>query len=407
MNHKTTAFIANIRWKTIEILGSYLIYLLHQQLLFHAVDPLFYGKIGSIYGTIFFMASLLRLGFEAAAAPRFSEWSSSQQSFRNFITSETIPTMLFGIIAISTIGTWWLSRLTNTAPLLACALLMLFELSRKLLKTILNLLLFNNVTALIEIGAMISYIAIIWLLWISKFSFTLQSIFLSHAIILGASAFIYAAIILQWYRLLPVQCIQKFNVINTNQNRLFVGINQTIDQCFSSNLIVPLIASTAGFAFAGQYYLLATTFTTLTMMIERIHGSLFLAHFSHKIPLDRSHHTLYASGHIGVIIIAGIFLVTSSLFHNVWFLIGAFTLLSIEYIIKIKEKRMIVAQDTHMLIFNSIIMVVGLFGIITIQCTILSTFLLLIMLRFAILTALYLKSSLIEKQKQTSIISNE
>ena len=160
----------------------------------------------------------------------------------------------------------------------------LVEGMRKIMKVILHLTFMHTMRISIELGTLISYLALFWgPYFLLNIPPSLYSLFIPFFIASLMSCGILALYLYYWYFSLPQAKVAvppslAYRIIRM---RLYTSLYSIGHQLFSSNILIPYIALHSGFAQAGIWNLIQTITNTITNVMHKISGFTSQALLSH------------------------------------------------------------------------------------------------------------------------------
>lgn len=388
MNSLYRPFYHTFRWTAIESVTYEIMLLAHQFVLYQCVEKSLFGLIGAFIGLVYLFVYVLNIGFDKALSPYFQKYAQSKQSMRSLLFIHIIPTYLF-IVGVITIAFLGLHKIAHYLPghlshfsFLLMGAIILVEVNKKIIKTILRLALLSHIAAPLELATLIVYLVGVW----TTFAFTRTITFNTAIIPLLVSALFGSITMLfytiKWYKTLPNTGKKLPKNIHKSffKNRIhtfFLHINR---QLFTTNFFIPLFAYFYGLSVAGTLKI-ASRLTSTVMVISRklleTPTNVFFAN-THNKDIEKQQLFSYASYWINqvayaVIIFAIInhmklFGISSSLSHNVteigyfgilYFIIricGNFCISYEQFYIAFERPSYLVAINTTCLLLLSLIL---------------------------------------------------
>jgi hypothetical protein len=337
-------FIRSIRWNTLEAIAYQAIFVAHQMILFRAVDPTFFGMVGTIFSALYVIITLANMGFDASISPFFNELKLSKLSFKKYIIPHLIPEY----VALSLCAVIFYLNLDSIAAHIpwmqnvdSClagvlGLLVITEGIKKTARIILQLAFQNQVTATVDIVMIIFYVSTVWTFSMINHSITLFTIFVPMLCASFMSAAMLTAHVFNFYKNLPAQSEVPLGLSHTRiiKSRLFNYLNQMGHVVFSGNIMVPLFAMHCGLASAGVIKLLSTVTHAITIIINKIFSvpseALFGILKNEDATVQRTTFTKITEYVHGIIIATTIFFITS---HHFLLYNSAHTVLESDHLI--------------------------------------------------------------------------
>lgn len=279
----------SIAWNTLEAVCYQVMLLGHQLSLYKMLDTQQFGLVGMLFATTYFFAAIISGGFDAAITPFFSQALLSKQAFRIIITRSFVNHCLLmiavcaSIIAFSFFSYPIFVLAHIPAHLLGVVgLLALNEGIHKLLKTIAQLAFRAKHVAFIELATLFCYTGSVWGAYVSGISLSLELIFTPMLVTSLAATITYVLLLWNGYASLPEDSNFLFiNYSGLYRSRIMNFFNQMGHTFFSSNFLVPWIATHVGLAQAGVFKLISHICYFITPLLQRIFGFSSQALFAH------------------------------------------------------------------------------------------------------------------------------
>lgn len=293
----------SILWNTIESFFYQLLLLAHQFALFSVVDRATYGLIGAMFSTTYLLVMVVNFGLDVSISAFFTYAIQSKKHFKKIMLFQLIPEylLLTALCFIAAIVWTFLAQYSISAQLdgqtiLLLGLLIIFEGSKKTLRSLLQLGFHSSKTACVEVITIIGYIGMVWIGYFTGHTINLTSIFLPLLIMSALSSFILLFFLMRYYHQLPdyspaplPDTVFQWRII---RSRFFNFLNQAMHALFSSNFLVPFFALTFGLAHAGILKLTASIAHCITSIVQKtfgISGAALLAHVKESSLEERQH----------------------------------------------------------------------------------------------------------------------
>ena len=150
-------------WHTGESIMYHGILLIHQSLLFTMAPPNMYGLIGSLFSALYLVVTIINAGLDATLSSLFTTYTKSKQLVWKFIGIQLLINYGISIAVIAIMYTFWYSTISSFTILLAIILpIIILENIKKTTKTLLQLTFQLKVTVFGELGAVVSYVCLVW-----------------------------------------------------------------------------------------------------------------------------------------------------------------------------------------------------------------------------------------------------
>ncbi len=283
MRHLHQHFRRSIQWNTLESCVFHGIFLLHQLALFAITSGPMYGIIGSIFSFIYICASFINLGLDATITPLFIRLTHNRTLFKKFILTQLIPNLIFGMIITGIVWCllYFIPNLLGTyanmlsMPIFGMILgIILLESLKKTMRTILQLALYPHVTALIEIGIIMSYTTLVWGWYVHTNTMHLYALLLPMLVVSLLGTFGLLWHVYAWYCTLPLlDTTHTISGIDILKNRTSNTIYQVSTLLFSTNFLVPFFAFKFGLEYAGLLKIISYIAHSVSIILQKIFGT--------------------------------------------------------------------------------------------------------------------------------------
>ncbi len=384
-------FLHNIIWNTIESLIYHTLLLAYQITLFKVTTYTMYGAIGTIFAGIYFLSLIANIGLDASLAPFFHLWSESKHTFKTFIGYNVLPNyiLLSGIFftlfyAKKIIYPLLRSTECNETTLLYLVIaLIVSESIKKTVKNILQITAKVKVTALVEIGTIISYTTIVFCLYTIGYPINGYLIFIPMLLTSTLSLLCLLYALYSWYQTLDTGHATTNNAITNHRiikSRLYTYFNEIGHAIFSNNFLVPFFAFCFGLPAAGSFKITSTIARSMTVILHKIFGAssnVFLANTKKStVSIKRRYFTDITHGFYQLLYGIIIFFIINYhiLLTQKGFIQGInpiiaflyFIIIFIENFAIIHEKLLINEEKSHYLCFINVASFICIAGIILI-----------------------------------------
>jgi len=291
----------SLRWNTFESIFYQILLLCHQFALFFVTDRAIFGLIGTLFSITYLLVMITNFGLDVSLGAFFTQAIESKKHFKKIILFQLIPEyclLLIGGIFLLAIYPF-ISALNlpfklNIETLSLLGLLIVFEGTKKTLRSILQLGFHSKKTAWIEVVTIMSYISMVWSTYFLGYAINLTLIFLPLLIVSFISSLALLVCIYEYYTQLPNSSPAPLPTSALQwrilKNRFFNFLNQASHSLFSSNFLVPFFALTFGLAHAGILKLTASIahcISTIVQKIFGISGTILFAHLKGNPLEDR------------------------------------------------------------------------------------------------------------------------
>lgn len=280
-------FTRSIQWNMLEALVDYGILLLHQYLLFQTASSHLYGTIGTVFATIYLMATIMSFGLESTLTPFLVEWSRNQATFRRFFLLNAIPSLISGALFIFVLFYlhYSIHFLRSLFPLdlslrIIITAIIFLEIIKRALKKILQLVFKNEISAPAEMGTLLLYALIFWSFFSLGYQISLYLALVPLLITTIVSMLILMYGVSQWYQTLPASetaspppITQAVQLGRIAKSRCFAYIHQLTRTLFSSNFLIPFFAVHVSVEVAGSITLVSSIAHAITKIVEKIFGN--------------------------------------------------------------------------------------------------------------------------------------
>lgn len=252
----------------------------HQYMLYQYVGAQLYGYFGTLFSLIYLSSLYLNMGLDLTIASLFNQKHNDYLFIKNILL-QALLNGIFGVIALCAVGTIFHNYIDLTiAQLLICALIVISEMGKKTLKTILHLLFSHRFVAINELVCLSTYIIIVWTLLLSGYKASLLLIMIPLLITSLAGLTVYLYRILLWWMTLPAasdaQSIEK--MIPLRAQNYFYQITHSL---YSPNFIIPIIATQHSMELASLLKIMSMGIYAINSIIQHIFGITSTVLFSH------------------------------------------------------------------------------------------------------------------------------
>lgn len=310
-------FLTSIRWAFVEAITYQLLLVAHHIVVFRTASPALFGMASTIFSLLYLTIAIANLGFDHAISSFFIGASQSKRHFNHIIQRQ----LLFSLGVILVVACCFLFMQTMVPYACACILaaLCIVESIKKSLVALLHVALYNKPVAIIEIGALLSYIAIVWISYSRGIPFSLYLIFAPLLLVSTISLLLYAYCTYLLYRQLPDESPTTELHLYTRiiQNRTYTWINQLSHLFFSSNFLVPFFAYHYGLTYAGLFKIISTLSYSLSSILRKIGGATSGALFAHHKHTDNHQPHFMLATHVMHQLLYGIIIFFSINYYKI------------------------------------------------------------------------------------------
>jgi hypothetical protein len=382
----TEQFLSGIKWNTIEACLYQGILWGYHVTLFSSFDRAFYGTVGILFSLLYIGVTLCTLGLDSALSPFIRQYTQSKTAFRALLGRQCIPNLItycglilfaYGYDINNLLRYLGLSPI-DQSMIIILTILLIVESIKKVIKTFLGLLFYNQQLATIEISYIIVYMTTVAGLCYVRVPMTLYVIFLPMLIYSIIIAIILAGFLYRRYHQLPDDSYSADArlIKRITQSRIFGYINQLGHLIFSGNMLV-LFAAQLGISYAAVAKIMTTSIQLVSTITQKIIGQASEAAFAHAHAYaTHEKQSLFSlANYYAQIVIIGLFAfccalnhkaiaghVTSSDIHTNAMILAFSILLLIEPFFMTYEKKYLIEEKGRYLSYYHLTMIT-LFGL--------------------------------------------
>ena len=367
-------------WHTGESIMYHGILLIHQSLLFTMAPPNMYGLIGSLFSALYLIVSIINAGLDATLSSLFTTYTKSKQLVWKFIGIQLLINYGISIAVIVIMYTFWYNTISSfTIPLAIILPIIILENIKKITKTLLQLTFQLKVTVFGELGAVVSYVCLVWGGHAVGLPISVYLIFIPLLFVLLIETIIFFYYTYRWYQTLPSglhQPITSNDYKRIIKNRTYTFLNQLHHSCFSGNFLVLLTAHFFGLDYAGIIKFSSSIAFNITIVVKKIFGTsnnIFLAAIKNKditvqqnffsLITNKMYHLLFALSLFFVINYKFLLQATTPMQNIVVCL--SFLIIFIENFFTTYEQFYIMQERTDYLLFINGLTIFLLYGVYT------------------------------------------
>lgn len=287
----TEKFISGIKWNTIEACLYQGIFWGYHVILFSSFDRAFYGTMGILFSLLYIGVTIFNLGLESALSPFIRQYTESKSSFRFLLGRQCIPNLIaycglifFGYLYDFNNFFKHLAIPQIDQPIIIILLLLLVvESIKKIIKTFLGLLFYNQKLATLEITYISLYVLTVMGCYYTYMSMSLYIIFLPMLIYSTLLLFIQLGLVYVHYQQLPDSAYDYVPDLSRRiiRSRIFGYINQLGHLIFSGNMFVAVFAGQLGISYAALAKIMSTTMQSISTITHKIIGQASEAAMAH------------------------------------------------------------------------------------------------------------------------------
>lgn len=383
----TEKFISGIKWNTIEACLYQGILWGYHMILFSSFDRAFYGTMGILFSLLYIGVTFFNLGLESALSPFIRQYTESKSSFRALLGRQCIPNLIAysGLIFFGYTYDFnnFFKHLgvpqIDQSIIMILLLLLVVESIKKIIKTFLGLLFYNQKLATLEITYIIFYVATVAGFYYTYSLMNLYIIFLPMLIYSTVLMLIQTVLLYVHYNQLPDVSYLYTPALSRRimRSRIFGYMNQLGHLIFSGNMFVAVFAGQLGISYAALAKIMSTTMQSISMITQKIIGQASeaaLAH-AHAYASHEKQSLFTLANHYAQIIICVLFgflcfinyetvmthFMSSTLHMNAMILVFS-VLLIIEPFFMTYEKRYLIEEKGRYLSYYNLTML-GLFAL--------------------------------------------
>lgn len=383
----TEQFLAGIRWNTIEAILYQGILWGYHFALFSTLDRSLYGTVGILFSLLFMGSTLFTLGLDTALSPFIRHYTESKGSFIRLMTLQCSPNIvIYGILLLLVsaydfnlfFGFFGIPHLEKPF-ILVLILLLILESIKKIIKTFLGLLFYNQSLASLEIIYILLYVITIISLRHAGLSITLYTLFIPMLFYSILATTLLTVWLYRKYQTLPDTLYIRHAGLGKRilQSRYYGYINQLGHLIFSGNMLVAVFATQTGTTHTAVVKIVSTSIQAISNVISRVIGQPSEAAFAHahayakeeKQSLFTLANRYTQTSIIALCIMTSLFNyqvitthVMASTLHTYALLIVFGVLLLIEPFFITYEKKYLIEEQGHYLLYYHTTMML-LFGI--------------------------------------------
>jgi hypothetical protein len=280
-----TQFSRALSWNTVESVLYQGLFVVHQFALAHRIGTAEYGMIGTFFSLVYFVSALSNFGLDVSLAPFLGHMLSDKRSIRRIFLSQLLLLIAVQCLLLAG-GSLCKDRILSCAIpgslYSILALLVISESVKKTVRTALQLLFFNHLTALIEVVGLACYVAMVWFSYLQGYALTAMVIFVPMLLMSLATVGILLSIVYSYYQQLPEHTAgaDPLPIASLLRVRLFSTFYTAGHLMFSANFLIPFCAVRFGFMWAGTLKLMSTVTYTIGVFMHRLFGTTSEAVFS-------------------------------------------------------------------------------------------------------------------------------
>lgn len=271
-------FYFGIKWNSLEVIVYNILLILHQTILFYACKCSTFGLIATVFSSIYLSITIFNLGLDKSLTTFFKTISNNKESFISIFIKQALVQFL--IILFFVILFFYFrfkiynfNLLTNSETLLIIGIF-ISESFRKTFKSLAQLAFLNNLTAILEIFAVLVYISVFWSMYYVQGYACLETALAPLFLESFLSLIILALILKKFYKNLSQKShsSKKISLKEILFNRINIFANQITSLLFSSNFLLPITAFRFGLDTVGLLQISKSTINFLYLLLEKAFG---------------------------------------------------------------------------------------------------------------------------------------
>lgn len=290
-----TEVFGSIKWNAFESIFYSSLMIAHQTFLFSTLDISTYGLIGTLFAYIFFSELTLCFGLNSSLGTFLSVWSKNKKNFRLFFGWNLLINYAAAIVYF-VIGYFVITFISSPSLYVLVIATIVFEKNKQICKMLLHVLFKSRLKSFIELASFSVFLILVWGQYLCGYPLTVYRLIIPFFITSAVSCGIYLFTIFQWYNQLPEEEESAFDrpvVIRIFKNRISSIIHKTSKRFFSSNFLVPMIATRFGMHQAGILKITTQVAYYTTLILRKALGNAGTALFAHTKKSDGSTSTYY------------------------------------------------------------------------------------------------------------------
>ncbi len=247
----------------------------HCLFLWKLIDPIMYGKVGSLFSIMYLAIRLADFGLTYSLPPFVKSFTKSKKSFVNFFIYHSFLPHTIPVIIVAVAVTYWYEAHFNPPYTYLLPLLIIIETARSFLRMFLHTVFKSKITVIIELIVFFSYISYIWgAHLVIGMPLTINLVFIPHLVDSIVSLICFFIIIKKYYKKLPDKEFQnlsskdmKKRIFRTRAFNYLLRLNRNM---FTSNLLTPLFAIVYDLEAAGIFYFASSIANAIHAIIRSV-----------------------------------------------------------------------------------------------------------------------------------------
>lgn len=287
----TEQFLSGIKWNTIEACLYQGILWGYHVTLFKVLDRSLYGTVGILFSLLYIGVTLCTLGLDSALSPFIRQYTGSKTAFRHLLMIQWIPNLILygGLILLGYYGDLnHFFALFGIPPLdqsliLILILLLIIESIKRIAKTYLGLLFYNQTLASLEIAYISLYVCTIAICSYAGLPISLLVIYLPMLVVSALFTTIFIILCVKNYQTLADGSYtpQPGLARRITRARFYGYINQVGHVIFSGNMFVTLSGAQLGLAYAAVAKIISTSIQSISTITHKVIGQSSEAALAH------------------------------------------------------------------------------------------------------------------------------
>lgn len=268
-------FHKGVRWNVLGSVTYEVFKTAHCFFLWKRVDPIMYGKIGSLFSIMYLAIRLADFGLTYSLPPFVKSFVKNKKLFRSFFFNYSLLPHCLPVFLVALGVTGWYEAHFNPPYTYLLPMLIILETSRSFLRMFLHTIFKSKITIILELVIFFFYVAFIWgaHLFVGM-PLTLNLVFIPHLADSAISLICFFGIIFSYYKSLPSgtsadtfePSIGK-RIIKTRSFNYLLRLNRNM---FTSNFLTPLFALAYNLESAGIFYFASSIANAIHAIIRSI-----------------------------------------------------------------------------------------------------------------------------------------
>lgn len=265
-------FQREFKW---SLLGSILyesVKTIHCFLLLYFLDPVVFGKVGSIFSSVYLAIRIADFGMTYSLTPFLQDSIRSRKNFYHFLVRMTLLPHSIPLVAVAVGTTLWYRAHFSPPYTFILPIMIVLETVRSFIRMLLHNLFKSRITVIIELIIFFSYIGFIWFAFlVLGRPLTLNLVFLPHLADSALCMIAFAGLLYRFYCSLPIgdelaeHSISWWRLFSTRFFNYLLRINRNM---FTSNFLTPFFALVYNLETAGIFYFASSIANALYAIVR-------------------------------------------------------------------------------------------------------------------------------------------